>query len=83
MLGEMKVPEGYRLYARSEGLDPSTYFQVVKQQPSLSNNQSIEYAGGGFGSSWKLLWRLLSTLLNYKEYSSSRKSSLKTKVGET
>lgn len=65
MAGEMMVPEGYRLYARSERLDPSSYFQMVKQQPSLSNSQSIESAGEGFGS-WKLLWHLLSTLLNYK-----------------
>lgn len=66
-LGEMMVPEGYRHYARSEGLDPSSYFQMVKQQPSLPNNQGLKSAGGGYGSSIlqfaRLFWRLFSPKL--------------------
>gem|GEM_PF-5149648 len=60
MLSEETIPEGYRRYARSEGLDPSSYFQIVKQHPSLSNNQRVGSTGGGFESSWKPLWRLFS-----------------------
>jgi hypothetical protein len=67
MSRQMLVPEGFRLYARSEGLDPSSYFQMAKQQPSPSNNKSIQPAVGDFGSSWKLLlWRIRSIVLNYK-----------------
>ena len=62
MRGMMMVPEGYRRYARSEGLDPYSYFQMVNQPQALVHNERIEYAGTGFGPSWKALWRFFSTL---------------------
>lgn len=64
ILSEGTVPEGYRNYARSEGLDPSSYFQTVKQQSALSLNQGIESSTGGFGSSWKLLWSFFTIRQN-------------------
>jgi hypothetical protein len=62
LLAEKMIPEGYRRYAKSEGLDPYSYFQTVYQRPTLLHNERIDSTDAGFGPSWKLLWRFFSTL---------------------
>jgi len=62
----MMVPEGYRNYARVEGLDPYTYYQTSNQQSSPSHVESIESAGRGYSPAWKLLLRLFLAVLTSK-----------------
>ena len=60
------IPEGYRQYARSEGLDPNSFFQLVEQQPNPKSTFKQRPVAGGYGTSWRLLWRFFTTLRHSK-----------------
>ena len=64
MIDEL-IPEGYRRYARLEGLDPSSYFQSGIGQHVLRDSQAF-ISAGEVGSSRRVLWRFFSMLRNSK-----------------
>jgi hypothetical protein len=57
------VPEGFRHYAKIEGLDPSSYFARIEEKPVRSNNPAFQSVAGGNGLSWRALSRLVGILL--------------------